>query len=668
MKKSKKGIIIFSCVVILTIAVIFAFSSNIARLLGNMYNIDEIGANIDSIKSGDKINYSANGVDDWEVLSVDKGSNIVEIVSTKPVENLEISGYYGWLSAKEKMLEIANKYVVGDYAVGARNLNLNDITNSNISYSGCIWLDDQTIGKYNYSDIINSYSQKYYCRGNFEAYDYNFSNVWDSMRVLVIINISDESATSYNVGDDYTYSNNGVDQWKVLSVNSDRDLSIVSAEPYALIADFATNDGIKNGDVIINNALLDFYNDDVLNVRIANYNDASKLVSAGVKSGTTVITGFDGYYDTGTYTNTFSSQNDEDETYSYYVKYDNYRYTYMYYATWGSPSYRSYNSNFSIYSVTYGVRPVIRLKYSTNSSNDKGELNTNIKVGDNVMYEANSYKNWKVLSINKEDNTAEIVSAGIVQLLRLRGINDYDNAESIFQEIVDDYMEGDNVISARMLISDDIEMLTSIKDRYSGVYWLGNKLVYKYKSGVTFDLNDDVYGIAVASYNGDSLNVVRQWVPLEVKQVASLNGAMSSLRIGSHEYTAGIRPVIKVKLASLVKDEEIKVEEKVIIPENKEKPVLDENIVANDENMGNNNVDVSEKNDVISDDTTLEDKDDNSCIVYDNSEKHVNNEVIKNNEGVSNKVLIFSVVSSLLIGATVSGMVVFEILKKRFSN
>ena len=658
MKNSRKSIIVFSCVIVLAVIAIFIFGSNITRLLGNVYNVDEIGVNIDSIKVGDKINYSANGVDDWEVLTIDKGSNIIEIVSIKPVEDLELKGYEGWLTAKEKMLEVANKYVVGDYAVGARNLNLNDINNSNISFSGCIWLDDQIVGKYNYSDIVNSYMQKYYCRGNTEVYDYNFVDFWGNMQLMVIVNVADQNASSYNVGDDYIYSSNGVDDWKVLSINSNQDLLIVSAE--GQFVDWVTNDGIKNGDNIINNFLQNFYdNDDVLSVRIANYNDASKLVAAGIENSNSIITGFNGYSSSGSYTNFFTS--DPTESYTYSVSYDNYRYTYMYYATWGNPSYRSSNSNFSIYSVSYGVRPVIKLKYSADDSN-KEELNTNIKVGDNVVYEANSYKNWKVLSINKEDNTAEIVSAGIVQLLTLKGMKDYNNLDSIFQEVVDHYMEGDNVISARILTSDDIESLSSIKDRYSGVYWLNNKLVYKYKNGLTSYENQDIYGVAIGSYNTDSLNVLRQWVPLEVTQVASSDGFFSVMRVGSHEYTAGVRPVIKVKLDTLIKDDDVKnsnsKEEKIVVPENTEKPILDENIIVNDEEIDDNkNIEVSENNDDEFNDYT----------VYDDDKKTVNNEMVNDDKIISNKVLIFSVIGSLVAGATVSGIVVFEIAKKKFS-
>lgn len=654
MKNNKKSIIIFSCLIVLSVAFIFIFGSNLTRLLGNMYNIDEIGANIDNIKSGDKINYTANGVDDWEVLSVDKASNIIEIVSTKPVEDLELGGYEGWLSAKEKMLEIANKYGVGDNVVGTRNLNLNDITSSNISFSGCFWLDDQVISKYTNTDVISGYSQKYYCRGNSDASTSYNINIISDVQVMVIVNVTDVDARSYSVGDDYIYSSNGIDDWKVLSVNSDNDLLVVSTEGQFI--DFATNEALTDATTTINNYLLDFYdNDNVLNVRIANYNDANMLSSAGIKNTKNVITGFTGYSGSYSYSRSYLLTTDSNETHSYTEKYDSYKFNIMYYSNYSS-SYSNSTITFPIYSNSYGVRPVIRLKYSVNDDNDNEELNTNIKIGDNVIYEANSYKNWKVLSINKEDNTAEIVSGGIVQLLTLRGINDYNNVESIFQEVVDDYMEGDNVVSARMLISDDIESLSSIKDRYSGIYWLGNKLVYKYKNGV-ITTNNDLYGVAVASYNSDSLNILRQWVTLEVTKDG--DAFMSSL-VGSFEYTAGIRPVIKVKLSSLVKDEEVNgsssTKEYAVVPENKEKPVPDENIVISNEETNDKNVDNNEK----------DDEEFNSCIVYDNDKATVNNEVVNDTKVDNNSILILSVIGSLLVGAFISGIVVFEISKKKF--
>lgn len=672
MLNNKKSIIIFSCIVIVAIIVVFLFGSNITRLLGNIYNVDEIGSNIDNIKSGDKINYSANGIDDWQVLNIDKDNNTIEIISTKPVEDLELKGYEGWINAKQKMLEIANKYVVGDYAIGARNLNLNDITSSNISFSGCIWLDDQIVGKYNYSDIVNSYTQKYYCRGETMAGDYSFLSIWGNMQVMVIVNIADQDASSYSVGDDYIYSSNGIENWKVLRVNSANDLLIVSADGQFI--DWATNDRISDGTATINDYLLDFYdNDDVLNVRIANYGDASDLVAAGIKNNNSVITGFNGYSYSGNYTNFFTS--DPNDAYTYSVNYDNYSYSYMYYAEWGNASYRSSGSTFSIYSTSYGVRPVIKLKYSVNGGNVESELNTDVKIGDNVIYEGNSYKNWKVLSINKEDNTAEIVSAGIVQLLTLKGMDDYDNLESIFQEIVDDYMEGDNVISARMLTSDDIEKLSLIKDRYSGSYWLNNKLVYKYKNGISSYENQDIYGVAIGSYNTDSLNVIRQWVPLEIKQATSLDGFFSIMRVGTHEYTAGIRPVIKVGLSYLVKDDDVKNDnqeaENVVVPENKENPVLDENIISNNQDETNNT-----KVDDNSDEVLEKDENLSSCIVYDtvkddidkqNSNKVDTNYLDNNNSFVSNNVLILTVIVTSIVSSSIVGVMVYRIVKKKFS-
>ena len=114
--------------------------------------------------------------------------------------------------------------------------------------------------------------------------------------------------------------------------------------------------------------------------------------------------------------------------------------------------YKNKNYNSCYYYTQYrnkilklGYRPVVTLKIDAAKDTSKKEISSKLKIGDYVNYSAKNYSGWRVLSIDNEAGTVDIVSSGIVKNIQLYGIDDYENYEMILQNEVDSYKNGDNV-------------------------------------------------------------------------------------------------------------------------------------------------------------------------------------------------------------------------------
>ena len=636
-KKIDKSILIKILIVIIVVIGLFLVIKieSFTKMLNNIHNISGIGSKIDSVQIGDKINYSANGVEDWEVLSIDKGNNIIEIVSTDSVQNLTFKGYKGWLNAKSKMQKTADKYVEGPYAISARNLNVTDLRNSgNITKKGCFWLDEQSVSNSNVG-TPNYYGNYYYCAGSSDAYSTSLINAYD-FRTLIVVNLDDSNARNYNIGASYDYSSNGVKDWRILSIDSENSISIITSKEQYL--DFATNNNLINGQELLQKQLSDYYDNDIVkSVRFVNESDGANLLKLGFTGEyLTGETGTQSYY---TSENTYS-----DIVYEY-IGYS-YPYKTIYYSSWYN-SYQTSSRTGYIYSYAYGFRPVVKLKYSEKLHEGKS-FDTNLQVGDKVNYNGNNYSDWKVLNIDKNNGTAEIVSSNITKILTLRGLDNYNNFSNILQKEADEYLNGDNAISARLLSSSDIDDLSLIKDNCKQLYWLNDKKEYNYKNNVGTQCSSINYAGAVASYEDEASNIVRKWATLYSKydEKFATNGCGSG--IGTYDYAAGIRPVIKVKLANLSKNENpITTSKEIKVPENKQEAMTDS--VAQEQTN-----------------PSLEDKE-NEWIIYESQEEknNTNNNLVNK---VSRKQYIPVIIISVISASIVSGLIVYYIIRKKYDN
>ena len=208
-----------------------------------------------------------------------------------------------------------------------------------------------------------------------------------------------------------------------------------------------------------------------------------------------------------------------------------------------------------------GYRPVVTLKIDAAKNISKKEISSKLKVGDYVNYSAKNYSGWRVLSIDNDAGTVDIVSSGIVKNIQLYSIEDYDNYDLILQNEVDSYKNGDNVISARALEYDDRENLVKMNDKVTARYWIAdkkdyNKLVevrsnYYYnddESSSKYSIDHTFYEVAYMYYDkGEENSIVKKYGKLYFSPTASEKISYGN----SLTFVAGIRPVITLKLSDV---------------------------------------------------------------------------------------------------------------------
>ena len=90
--------IIPSIVVLILIGAIILKEFIPKQLLGNAYNISELGDNFDNVQIGDAIEYSNNGVDRWVVAQ--KNGSSLRLIPESPIELGIIIIMYRMLKSK----------------------------------------------------------------------------------------------------------------------------------------------------------------------------------------------------------------------------------------------------------------------------------------------------------------------------------------------------------------------------------------------------------------------------------------------------------------------------------------------------------------------------------------------------------------------------------------
>ena len=216
-----------------------------------------------------------------------------------------------------------------------------------------------------------------------------------------------------------------------------------------------------------------------------------------------------------------------------------------------------------------GFRPVITLKIDrfeeeVINENAKKEISNNLKVGDNIKYEAKGYKNWKVLSIDNGLDTVDIISGGIVKNLTLSGKEDWNNYEDLIQGEVDKYKNGNQAKKATTVTSKELKILKQIDSNPLPRYWILSKNTFISRT-FTFNNNDInlVYyhiGAATNYENNNSDETIFRNIAI----YADFKGNQEAIEyynksgyytddINTLSYTAGLRPVITLKLDDVEK-------------------------------------------------------------------------------------------------------------------
>ena len=532
-KQNNRYIKYLPLILIILILVFFVFKVvkfSFNKIMGNVYEISEIKSNIDNVKIGDTIKYEANGYSDWQVLSVDKENNTLDIISKTSPEEVTLSGNGANETALDVFQETANKYLDGKYAVSARSVNTTDI--DNFSSNDFFWLAN-----------VNQYVVYY--NGGYVS----FISTNSEIRYIPVLTLNVDSTSSLAVGNEYSISINGIDAWLIYNIDSSNSITIIPK----ILPKVMSEDDLHCKDMkeVVDSLIDSYVQGNVTSARSVTISDMNKLNNNSAFNSSTEYQNI--------YAENFRLYLERTEGNEYLYLVNQYRCDAISYNPWNS-QYRRYNSTYSScneYAYTFGFRPVVTIKFSDDLVEGK-EINTDLKIGDNVKYSSHEYNNWKVLSIDNENKTVDIISGGIVKNIRLSGLDDYNNYETLMQNEVDAYKTGDKVISARLVNISDFENLRNMNDKTIARYYLNNKNEYKtnyrnyYLQETTTYVNIVNYAVAVGYYSELDSEPTSEWEVLYVDSTHASSG-LSGAATGPSSYLAGLRPIITLKLDEVEK-------------------------------------------------------------------------------------------------------------------
>ena len=523
--KNKKTVkyIIPSVVVLILIGIIVGYNISPKQALGSIYNISELEENFDNIQIGDEVNYEINGYNNWQVIGKDDYNGTVDIVSKTNTEDLTLE--YGQPKEyyEQKFQEIADKYTDSNYALSARTINTSDL--SYLDYDNDFWLDTIDDTKITTSQAIFQYT-------NAENY---------KLYVLPCLYLNSQDGFTEEIGDTIDYSTNGVDRWVIFKKDNQNEIYLIPETPIELVIN-SVNDDIESKRSLIfskfNHNYTSFYEYDNVPNLIQNFlNQQTERIyfiasSCWGKNGNKITyqsCGSSYYYENGE----FGVLNSNDPVYADMTPY------------------------------TLGYRPVVTLKVKNEVGDEsKKEISDNLQVGDYVNYEAKGYKNWKVLSIDENLGTVDIISGGVVKNLTLSGKEDWENYEEIIQREVDEYKNGSIAKKATTISSKDLKLLQEIDKGLISRYWILSKNTYINKQGADI-LN---YGIdTIYFYKYANYEMMVDDVIIYVDVVDKGEGTKHYVSYkGSYSYSAGLRPVITLRKDEVeeLSDDEIKIIEK----------------------------------------------------------------------------------------------------------
>ena len=529
----------------------------LSSLTSSVYNINDLSS-LDNVNVGDTINYSVNGYSNWKVLSVDKNNGTVEVTSTTNTKNLTIQPYQSVDDYNQLFQNEANRFLDNNYVVSARTINKADslLLNDN---SEEYWL-----ANVNENTLMTNKTGESGTSAIWHRNSFNVSEIY----VVPYIGIQNPYNYIPDVGTKFELSKNGIDHWVyfgqtsgdyenvlflvpefpvALPVSSLEDIGTVSK---AYFDNFDTSGIYGYGNWMekfphnFHDLIMHYYNTNVFD----NTETVMYFVAAPGKNINTVDTTYhiEKIYGVGP---NDSDNGNENLTQIYMYDPSNF--------VSSKPS-KDVSVFYEPKSLTFGYRPVLTFKIS-DSKNVGTSLDAYSYLGDYVKYEANGYKNWKILSINSDAGTVDIISDGIVKNISLYGKDDYDNYENILQREVDAYKNGSNVVSARALQDSDIEKLNEISDSIEPFYWFNRKTQRrldspnKFQTGVIYnELNYDVGVLSSRDVkNGTTGNVVGYWVSLYNDAGNLNNDTVSYVADGNLSFIAGLRPVITLKYETI---------------------------------------------------------------------------------------------------------------------
>ena len=630
-------------------------------LLGSVYSISEIENNIDKVKVGDTINYELNGYSDWQVISVDKKNNKFEMVSKTNVDSIMLKGGRDSDFYLNTLQSVANEFYDNKYVTNVRSVNISDL--DKFDYDSDFWTSDIE------DNIIKTSMSSW-------ADDLYTSDIYLIPSTLYSKNHGECYRDTKSYGDYCDISIIGINGWIYISDSSyaawgDYKSSVVPTVPIKIVID--------DEDYDINQYVYDFLNSFPQSMGgsrgwnyISNNSDLNKLhdlFSDFFDSQENDVIFYLGKGDDG---NCYKTENGNEIMCNSYLRYS---------VENGSFSYSS-GSIYQANKVTKGFRPVVTISLDKREK----ELDTRLKVGDNVKYSLNGYNNWKVISINEDNNTAEVISGGVMKNILLRGDEDYNSYEEILQREISQYQE-DGILGVRMVEKSDISVLNQIDDKVLASYFVNNKgeytgdtypleksgsatIVAKYVSTLSFDKmkNNNILkqSILVVDLSGDEDAVyyyINSYYPPLGFDSDGLN-----YPVGIFSCMSGIRPILTLKLNEIEKmtDEE-EINNVEVSSGNIDSRIYNEQTNYNGNSSSssryeksNGNSDSSSKNEIINGKTDVDSNVINDDSVSNSNIENMEPDTTKNDD---NKLILhytFIIVFSLLIIVIVIAIVYYS--------
>ena len=314
---------------------------------------------------------------------------------------------------------------------------------------------------------------------------------------------------------------------------------------------------------------------------------------------------------------------------------------------------------------TLGYRPVLTLKVKKEvKEEDKKEISSKLQVGDNVKYEAKGYKNWKVLGVDNDLGTVDIISGGIVKNLTLSGKEDWDSYEDIIQREVNEYKNGDQAKKATTVTSSTLKTLKEIDKSILTEYWILSKGTFISGKKSFGEKNADII-----NYHVNTVKLYKKYnyeiFINNISLYSEMNGDKEVIdyysdlyRNMEYNYTAGLRPVITLKLDSVEKlpeEEAKKIEETT---EKQEKVFIKEQESKNKDYKGPSKVDDSTSSTGNNNEVKSNDNDNPKDIITDNNTSNVEKIVYKDKLFYKYGFIIF------LITSIIELIIIMLLLKK----
>ena len=516
-----------SFVLIRILATVLISILNPKTVSESVYNVSELENKIDTVKPGDFLNYNINGYSNWKILRKDEHNGTIDVVSETNVKDITFD-YTNSLDALEILQNAADEYKNNSYAISARPISAEDA--KLMAYDEEFWLSpksdyviESTIGDINVKKVSNGkvailpyleirvpqsvYDEYVHQETNLPDENYIYNHTINDISEWVVIGRNNYGTTLYVI------PKKAIE----IEVNSVDDIIDEKAKEY--FSTFSNAEEVVNIDYVGNHA----YNSSEKYAEIVAQEETEKIHIVTAKS-------------------KFKHNNDFmwlDEGYIYsYNDSDNDKYGEKK-IVYRNPDY--YNK------VKLGFRPVVTIKYGQGKEG-KDIDNSKLKVGDYVKYSANGYNSWRVLSIDEDERTVEIISSGCVKNITINGKSGYNDAVELLQNEANQYIAGEKAISVRVIDENDSRNLDELDENSQniGIYWTSEK-----KESTSIDDKNKYY--MLGTYDGSYGSSTGYTLKINYIYLSIYDNIHRTEE--NFMYTAGLRPIIKLKLKDAEKIE-----------------------------------------------------------------------------------------------------------------